>query len=379
MIQYYPSITGSLTVNGSVFITGSINATAGITGSATTASYVLQAISSSYALTASYVNPLTQSLSVLGSIDTTGTITAQTLVVQTITSSIVYSSGSNIFGNSQSNIQQMTGSLRVTGSITSTGAATFSSSVTASGNILASNSSGDVSLKALVTGDYFPRIYIQRAGGTAKTNYQWSFDVGSAGSLFIENVTSGSDALIFSTTNAATFSSTVTTGGSITATADGGAGGLRLTLNNTGVSEVQYALLSGGSAGTGIFGIRNGSTGTNLVLINGTGAATFSSSVTAANHITISNSASIAASTTATILTLSTSVTGVYIVQANFGAQANAAYGSTLIVVANLGSFRIVTNGSGASAALTLSGANVQIANALGSPLTAYASAILVG
>jgi len=104
--------------------------------------------------------------------------------------------------------------------------------------------------------------------------------------------------------------------------------------------------------------------------VNGTTKAT--------NYATITNQATIAALTTATILTLSSTVNGVYIVQANFGSQGNAVYGSTLIVVANYGSFRIVTNGSGASAALTLSGANVQITNALGSALDGYGSAILV-
>jgi hypothetical protein len=44
------------------------------------------------------------------------TITAQTLVVQTITSSIEYSSGSNIFGSQLTNTQTFTGSLNVTGS-----------------------------------------------------------------------------------------------------------------------------------------------------------------------------------------------------------------------------------------------------------------------
>ena len=46
-----------------------------------------------------------------------GTITAQTLVVQTVTSSVVYSSGSNIFGNDLTNTQQLTGSVTVTGSL----------------------------------------------------------------------------------------------------------------------------------------------------------------------------------------------------------------------------------------------------------------------
>ena len=53
---------------------------------------------------------------ITGSLTTTGTIVAQTLNVQQVTSSIVYSSGSNIFGNSVSNTQQFTGSLQVSGS-----------------------------------------------------------------------------------------------------------------------------------------------------------------------------------------------------------------------------------------------------------------------
>jgi hypothetical protein len=59
--------------------------------------------------------------------------------------------------------------------------------------------------------------------------------------------------------------------GSITLTGDGGAGGQRVTLNNTGAGQVQYALVNGGTSGTGIFGIRNGSAGTNLILLNSTG------------------------------------------------------------------------------------------------------------
>jgi hypothetical protein len=59
---------------------------------------------------------LSGSLLITGSLTASGTLTAQTLVVQTVTSSIVYSSGSNIFGNSLTDTQQMTGSLRVTGS-----------------------------------------------------------------------------------------------------------------------------------------------------------------------------------------------------------------------------------------------------------------------
>ena len=45
-----------------------------------------------------------------------GNLTAQTLVVQTVTSSVVYSSGSNVFGNNIANTQTFTGSVNITGS-----------------------------------------------------------------------------------------------------------------------------------------------------------------------------------------------------------------------------------------------------------------------
>ena len=67
------------------------------------------------------------SLTASGSITATGTITAQTLVVQTITSSVVYSSGSNVFGNDIGNSQRFTGSVLITGSLTIAGASSATS------------------------------------------------------------------------------------------------------------------------------------------------------------------------------------------------------------------------------------------------------------
>jgi hypothetical protein len=85
------SPTATLDVSGSTLITGSLGVTGPITGS---------------------------------SILSTGTITAQTLVVTTVSSSVVFSSGSNIFGNSTANTQTMTGSLNVSGSATIVGRVT---------------------------------------------------------------------------------------------------------------------------------------------------------------------------------------------------------------------------------------------------------------
>jgi hypothetical protein len=58
---------------------------------------------------------VTGSLTLSGSLNTIGTITATTLVVQTITSSVTAMTGSNIFGSLASNTQVFTGSMYVTG------------------------------------------------------------------------------------------------------------------------------------------------------------------------------------------------------------------------------------------------------------------------
>ena len=97
MIIHNPILTGSLTLNNVNLSTGNLVTT----GSNT---FVGNQI-------------LSGSLTVSGSVSATGTLTAQTLVVQTVTSSVLYSSGSNIFGNNIANTQVFTGSVLVTGSI----------------------------------------------------------------------------------------------------------------------------------------------------------------------------------------------------------------------------------------------------------------------
>ena len=72
----------------------------------------IEAKTGSYATTGS--NIFVGSQVITGSLTVTEQIIAQTLNVQQVTSSIVYSSGSNIFGNSLSNTQQFNGSLGVT-------------------------------------------------------------------------------------------------------------------------------------------------------------------------------------------------------------------------------------------------------------------------
>jgi hypothetical protein len=81
----------------------------------------------------------------------TGTLTAQTLVVQTITSSIIYSSGSNIFGNRLTDTQQFTGSVLITGSTVSLIGGSFSGSGANLYNIPASGITG-LNLSRIATG-----------------------------------------------------------------------------------------------------------------------------------------------------------------------------------------------------------------------------------
>jgi hypothetical protein len=97
-------MSGSLNISGSLTVGGSNVVLSNQTSS-------LNVSTASFAATASSADNLL----------VRNTLTAQTLVVQTITSSIVYSSGSNIFGNAIGNTQTFTGSLLVTGSSTITG------------------------------------------------------------------------------------------------------------------------------------------------------------------------------------------------------------------------------------------------------------------
>jgi autotransporter-associated beta strand protein len=125
-------VTGSLISQGSVVVTGSVIATSGFTGSFSGSA--TSAESASYALTASYVANassfpftgsavITGSAVVTGSLTVTGNIVAQTLVVQTITSSVVEITGSTQFGSTTANTHEFTGSVGITGSLLVNGGA----------------------------------------------------------------------------------------------------------------------------------------------------------------------------------------------------------------------------------------------------------------
>ena len=187
-------ITGSalsssiLSVSASSYLTsGSLSSASGSFNSR------VATVESKYATTGSntFIGTQTISGSVLqsGSFTSTGTLTAQTLVVQTITSSVVYSSGSNIFGNAIANTQTFTGSMFITGSsiIANIGAACFSGTVCNSNTVINGSVSTPLSLTGTntVTTLNINNINASSWGGgiSVQTNTTSSFYLQTLGSL----------------------------------------------------------------------------------------------------------------------------------------------------------------------------------------------------
>ena len=106
MILNSPTISGSLTVTGNIIASGSITLSGSVASAsyAATASFVALAQSASNAVsaaTASFANAFTVA----------STLTAQTLVVQTITSSVDFVTGSTRFGSILGNTHVFSGSV----------------------------------------------------------------------------------------------------------------------------------------------------------------------------------------------------------------------------------------------------------------------------
>jgi len=233
-------------------------------------------------------NQFNGSQAVTGSLTVTGQVVAQTLNVQQVTSSIIYSSGSNIFGNTLGNTQQFTGSVSVTGSLTVAGAGTFASSVATGGNITVTANSAAV--RVTESGGADVRMV---AGGSSGFFGTYS----NHPLIFLTNSTT---ALTLASTGAATFAGALN-GTSATFNL---ASSEQLVLNNTHANG-GYLRFDQSSTGFGYIGnsksiITSGTLndfairaennflistggGTTRLTIASTGAATFSSSVTALN------------------------------------------------------------------------------------------------
>ena len=265
----YISLSGSYnTFSGSAStrITANSSSIQQVSSSQQQISASLLNVVANYATTGS--NSFRANQSITGSLVVSSTITAQTLVVQTVTSSIVYSSGSNIFGNQLANTQTFTGSVNITGSLVLIGNIT-GNAVTLTGTLggtsaVFSSTVQATQYTATSTGGSGLRIY-----GAAGT-HQWDMYLNGGNLRFSDNTSGGS----FVVDTAATFSSTIGTAGDITITKTSAASFIA---NNTSASGKSYRLVS---TDAGTFVIQN--TGIlDLVTIASTGAATFISSATA--------------------------------------------------------------------------------------------------
>ena len=131
--NYTLDVSGSGNYSNGLTVTGSVIATS-FTGSLLgTASYAIQALSSSYALTASYVNPLRQDVQITGSLNLSGSLNQLGNYIHT---GSVYHTGSKFLDG----VFVQTGSMSITGSTTQIGNNTLAGNTTLSGSIIISGS-----------------------------------------------------------------------------------------------------------------------------------------------------------------------------------------------------------------------------------------------
>ena len=272
--------TGSFT--GSFF--GSLIGTASWASNAVTSSYILQAVSASFAATASSADNflVRQSITASNAL-ITGTLTAQTIIAQTITSSTDFVTGSTKFGSLLSNTHQFTGSVSITGSLTlpylSTGSVLFAG---ATDNITEDNTNlfWDNTNKRLGIGNNNPLLLneirsatnnaipslssatLDGAGlgiGNAGTNAFAIFGQNNSGQFYIQTRSR--------LANGTSFQLLLNPLGGNVAIGDTADGGQRLQvygdafIKGSGATSATNALLVQNSAGTQLLKIQNDGTG----------------------------------------------------------------------------------------------------------------------
>jgi hypothetical protein len=182
--------------------------TASYAPSALSASYALNATTASYSLTSSYADSFTVA----------GTLTAQKIVVQTITSSTEFVTGSTIFGSQLSNTHQFTGSVSITGSLAVNGVDYINLSSSFDTRIL--NNSGSISLLS-----------------SSFTSFSGSYNTGSFTGSFSGSFTGSLSNLQGTPTHIPFFSASQILANSTMFQVDNGSGqGYSIAINEDGVS-----------------------------------------------------------------------------------------------------------------------------------------------
>jgi hypothetical protein len=247
-----------------------LNTIESVTGSFASTSSVnnLQSVTGSYASTGS--NQFNGNQSISGSITSNGTITAQTLVVQTVTSSVEFVTGSTRNGSLAANTHQFTGSVLMSGSL-NVGGALGGTSATFSGQVIG------VGLRSNATSGYM--LYMSPPTGDAIVLYD---DSANTRYGFFNETDSRLDLMFSKVNGAATFASSVSapyylvTSNIPSSTASTGyldysGGGTRLfSVGTSGATKGTFRFIAKGADDSSIEPLG----------ISSTGAATFSSTVT---------------------------------------------------------------------------------------------------
>lgn len=176
------------------------------------------------------------SLLVTGSLTTTGTITSQTLVVQTITSSIEFNTGSTRNGSLAANTHEFTGSVLVSGSV---GIGTSSPSQ------LFEVVGGEIKAGRVDTSNEGGQVSFGRASDNATGWYIDVYGNTSTPSLRFVDVSNSAVRLTINSSGQVVFGSTLSNG-TYTYTLPGATGTLALTSNLSSYLATSGGTLTGG-------------------------------------------------------------------------------------------------------------------------------------
>ena len=222
MIIHNPILTGSFTVNGTD-VASITSSAASITAiNSYTASQNI--LNGTYATTGSntFKNPQTINSNLI----VTGSITAQTLVVQTINVTQSFSSGSNIFGNSLNNTQTFTGSVLITGSVAIASAATYALDVTGTGRFTGALNGTGATFTSTITSNNAIGVEKNGSGTFGGGGRFYLYNAATTDGILMQlnasnnidywgvtsNTATASPVITFTRAGAATFSSTIQSG-----------------------------------------------------------------------------------------------------------------------------------------------------------------------
>jgi hypothetical protein len=180
--------TGSFTVTGSSIMTGSLNVTGGITGSFSGSGIISSASFATNALTASFVNPLIQNVLITGSLLVSGStvISGSLQVTQGITGSLFGTSSFATNALTASFVNPLTQSVSISGSLLI--GENSSSLYTSRTTII---NSGSTDLYSIPTSSYDAVYfdYVIKSGSNARAGQVFSTYITTA-STYIDNSTS---------------------------------------------------------------------------------------------------------------------------------------------------------------------------------------------